>query len=91
MARLEIIGERGRLQVRSFITPQWGGGMTLQRDDLDEELDVGGLPTWEAQLAHVVEVLQGRAEPLTGGIDAISNMTVIDAIKRIAIQEGPQS
>ena len=32
----------------------------------------------------MIDVLAGRAEPLTGGADAVSNMRVIDAIYRSA-------
>jgi predicted dehydrogenase len=32
----------------------------------------------------MVDVLAGRAEPLTGGEDAVANMRVIDAIYRSA-------
>jgi hypothetical protein len=36
------------------------------------------------QLRHVIEVIEGRAAPLTGGDDAIGNMRAIDAIYRAA-------
>ncbi|MEZ5998636.1 MAG: Gfo/Idh/MocA family oxidoreductase [Hyphomonas sp.] len=45
---------------------------------------VPGETTYDHQLAHVVDVLEGRAHPLTGGADAVANMTAIDAIYRAA-------
>ena len=45
---------------------------------------VDGRITYEHQLDHVMEVLAGRAAPLTGGADAIGNMATIDAIYRAA-------
>ena len=42
--------------------------------------EASGPTSYEAQLAHVGEVLGGRATPLTGGADSVANMTVIDAI-----------
>ena len=44
----------------------------------------GGDTTFHFQLRHVIEVIEGRAQPLTGGDDAIGNMRAIDAIYRAA-------
>ena len=44
----------------------------------------GGDTTFHYQLRHVIEVIEGRAQPLTGGDDAIGNMRAIDAIYRAA-------
>ena len=81
-ALIEIIGEAGRLRIDNFITPQWKGALTLERGGVVETPRIDGLPTWDAQLAHVVDVLRGNCAPLTGGRDAIANMAVIDAVKR---------
>jgi predicted dehydrogenase len=43
-----------------------------------------GETTFHFQLRHVIEVIEGRAEPLTGGDDAIGNMRAIDAVYRAA-------
>ena len=48
------------------------------------EHPVDGPSTYEAQLAHVVDVMAGKARPLTGGADAIANMAAIDAIYKLA-------
>ena len=39
-----------------------------------------GGTTYDYQLDAVVKVLTGKAQALTGGADAIGNMTAIDAI-----------
>ena len=44
----------------------------------------GGETTFHYQLRHVMEVIAGRAQPLTGGEDAVNNMRAIDAIYRAA-------
>ena len=44
----------------------------------------GGDTTFHYQLRHVIEVIEGRAQPLTGGDDAVNNMRAIDAIYRAA-------
>lgn len=84
--QVDIRGEAGRLQIRSFITPHWGGKFTLERNGIAEELSTEGPSTWTAQLAHAVEVVRDGATPLSGGLDAVSNMMVIDAVKRAAAQ-----
>jgi predicted dehydrogenase len=48
------------------------------------EIVSGGDTTFHYQLQHVIDVIEGRAEPLTGGDDAIGNMRAIDAIYRAA-------
>jgi predicted dehydrogenase len=48
------------------------------------EIVSGGDTTFHYQLRHVIEVIEGRASPLTGGDDAIGNMRAIDAIYRAA-------
>src|SRR6185436_3862190 len=44
----------------------------------------GGDTTFQYQLRHVIEVIEGRAQPLTGGEDALNNMRAIDSIYRAA-------
>jgi predicted dehydrogenase len=49
-------------------------------DGVPRDHATDGPSTYAAQLTHVAEVLAGRTAPLTGGADAIANMTTIDAI-----------
>ena len=81
---LHIVGERGTLDVEGFMLPQYRGRLRLTLDGVmrDEPLPPG--TTFAAQLAHVVDVLEGRVAPLTGGRDAVANMQVLDAIYAMA-------
>jgi predicted dehydrogenase len=79
-ATLRVEGERGWLEITPFIAPQMRGRLTTMIDGETEVQEATGPTTYEAQLAHVGEVLAGRAMPLTGGADAVADMTVIDAI-----------
>jgi predicted dehydrogenase len=79
-ARLTLTAERGELQIVNFVAPQMGGRFTVTRDGGTEDLSMAGPTTYAAQLDHVVEVMAGRATPLTGGADAVAQMDAIDAI-----------
>jgi predicted dehydrogenase len=79
-ARLTLTGERGQIQIVNFVAPQMGGRFTVTRDGHAEELSMVGPTTYAAQLQHVVEVMERRATPMTGGADAIAQMDAIDAI-----------
>ncbi len=79
-AVLTLEGERGVLEIVNFVAPQVGCRFTLTKDGTVQELDTAGPTTYAAQLDHVVEVIAGRAEPLTGGEDAVRQMEAIDAI-----------
>jgi predicted dehydrogenase len=81
---LMIEGECGRLDIVNFMAPQYGCRFTITIEGETVTHPTEGPTTYEAQLAHLHEVLTGAAEPLTGGADAIANMTAIDAIKRAA-------
>ena len=41
---------------------------------------VDGQTTYDHQLAHMIDVMNGKAPPLTGGADAVANMALIDAV-----------
>lgn len=79
-ARLTLTGERGQIQIVNFVGPQMGGRFTVTRDGGTEELNMAGPTTYAAQLEHIVRVMKGEIIPLTGGDDAIAQMTAIDAI-----------
>ena len=78
-ARLTLTGERGEIQIVNFVGPQMGGRFTVTRDGETEELSMVGPTTYAAQLQHVIDVMAGKAVPLTGA-DAIAQMDAIDAI-----------
>jgi len=79
-AWLRLEGERGRLDIVNFIAPQIGCRFTTTLDGETVEQPTDGPTTYAAQLSHLHDVLTGKAAPLTGGADAIGNMTAIDAI-----------
>ena len=80
-ARLTLTGTRGTLDIINFLAPQMGCAFTVTVDGVSRQEDTAGPSTYEAQLAHVVDVLTNGAAPLTGGADAVANMTVIDAVR----------
>lgn len=79
-APLKIEGERGGLEILNYLAPQIGCRFTTNIDGVAASQDVEGLSTYQAQLVHLAEVLRGESQALTGGADAVANMTAIDAI-----------
>jgi predicted dehydrogenase len=84
---IELIlrGERGRLHIGNFVLPQAGCRFTVRIDGALRDERVDGPSTYEAQLDHVIAVIDGRAAALTGGRDAIANLVLMDAIRAAAI------
>jgi len=81
---LRIQGTRGTLEISNYIAPHLGCEFKTRIDGHENTVAVSGPTTFEAQLAHVIEVLRGRVSPLTGGEDAIKNMNVVEAVKKAA-------
>ena len=79
-AWLRLEGERGRLEIVNFVAPQRGCRFTVTIDGETAVEPTDGPTTYAAQLRHLHDVLTGEAAPLTGGSDAVANMTAIDAI-----------
>jgi predicted dehydrogenase len=79
-APLKIEGERGSLEIINYLAPQMGCRFTTTIDGETQTQPTDGPSTYEAQLIHLAELLAGNAQPLTGGADAVANMTAIDAI-----------
>lgn len=88
-ARLILEGDNGLLSIHNYMAPQIGCRFSTTIGGVTETLPTEGPTTYTAQLAHVYDVLTGRAAPLTGGDDAIANMTAIDAIYRAAGRVSP--
>ncbi|MBB39961.1 MULTISPECIES: Gfo/Idh/MocA family protein [Hyphomonas] len=79
--QLHVEGTKGSLTFNNPIHPHRGHKIILQQHGQPDRTEtVPGDITYDNQLAHMVDVLAGRAEPLTGGADAVANMRVIDAI-----------
>jgi len=83
--RLRVVGETGVLEIENPVSPHAGATLSIEAPNAPmPQIVSGGETTFLFQLRHVVEVIEGRAEPLTGGDDAIGNMRAIDAIYRAA-------
>lgn len=79
-ATLTVQGSRGSLEIVNFLAPQLGCRFTTMIDGEERRHGVEGPTTYAAQLSHLQEVMSGSVAPLTGGEDAIANMSAIDAI-----------
>jgi predicted dehydrogenase len=84
VATVRIKGEKGSLELVNFVAPQNGGRLTVDAQGKTRVEPVDGPSTYDAQLAHVGDVLLRGATPLTGGADAVANMACIDAIYEAA-------
>ncbi len=79
-AWLRLEGAKGTLEIINFLAPQIGCRFTTTIDGETTVHPTDGPTTYAAQLSHLGAVLAGEAAPLTGGADAIAQMTAIDAI-----------
>ena len=79
-ATFKLKGEKGSFSISNFLAPQNGCTFVVEAGGRKREEPTEGPSTYDAQLAHVGDVLLRGAEPLTGGAAAIANMECIDAI-----------
>jgi len=79
-ATLKLRGERGSLAIVNYIHPQIGCRFTVEIGGASREEPTEGPSTYDAQLAHMGDVLLRGADPICGGEDAIANMAAIEAI-----------
>ncbi|HTU68419.1 MAG TPA: Gfo/Idh/MocA family oxidoreductase [Steroidobacteraceae bacterium] len=83
--RLRVTGDKGVLEIENPVSPHAGATLSIEGPDAPlPQIVSGGDTTFHFQLRHVLEVIEGRAQPLTGGDDALGNMRAIDAIYRAA-------
>ncbi len=83
--RLRVHGDKGLLEFDNPVTPHAGATLSIEAPDAPlPQIVSGGETTFHFQLRHVLDVIAGRAKPLTGGDDALGNMRAIDAIYRAA-------
>lgn len=83
-ATLTLTGENGSMTIVNFLAPQIGCRFTTTIDGVTADEPVEGPTTYEAQLENLRAVMLDGIRPVTGGADAIGNMTAIDAIYRAA-------
>ena len=83
--RLRVQGDKGLLDFENPVSPHSGATLGIESDRPSApQIVAGGETTFHYQLRHVLDVIEGRAQPLTGGDDAVNNMRAIDAIYRAA-------
>jgi predicted dehydrogenase len=83
--QLRVQGDKGVLEFDNPVTPHSGATLSIETDAPSlPQIVSGGETTFHYQLRHVLDCIAGRAQPLTGGDDAINNMRGIDAIYRAA-------
>jgi predicted dehydrogenase len=83
--QLRVRGERGVLEIDNPVSPHSGATLSIENDSPAlPQIFSGGETTYHYQLRHVLDCIEGRAQPLTGGDDALNNMRAIDAIYRAA-------
>lgn len=83
--QLRVRGEKGLLEFDNPVTPHSGATLSIENEGPSlPQIFSGGETTYHYQLRHVLDCIEGRAQPLTGGDDAVNNMRAIDAIYRAA-------
>ena len=81
--QLRVHGDAGLLEIDNPVSPHAGATLSIESaKGPPPQIVSGGDTTFHYQLRHVIEVISGRAQPLTGGNDAIGNMRAIDSIYR---------
>jgi predicted dehydrogenase len=82
---VRVQGDAGTLELDNPVSPHSGATLTIESANSPmPQIISGGETTFHHQLRHVIQVIEGRVQPLTGGDDAIGNMRGIDAIYRAA-------
>lgn len=84
---LRLRGTKGELIVSNYVVPHFGCDVTATGDEVVTER-YEGPPSYDYQLDHIVDVLLRNAKPLTGGRDAVDNMSALDKIAACATRLG---
>lgn len=79
-AEFTVHGDKGKLRMSNPLTPSTGHMISIEANATTTTEIVEGGPTYEYQLDHMMAVMLKKSTPLTGGQDAVANMTAIDAI-----------
>lgn len=83
-SELKIWCKKGRLHFDNPLLPHSGHLITIERDGVIKTEVLDGRKTYDYQLEHMLGIMKGGVELITGGNDAISNMEVIDNIYKHA-------
>ena len=79
-ALLTVQCEHGSVEIENPVLPHRGHSIRERLDGGLRHHTVAGATSYDYQLQALLDVVDGRAAPLTGGADAVGNMRVIDAI-----------
>ncbi len=83
--RLRVQGSDGVLELDNPVSPHSGATLSIESPTAAlPEIVSGGDTTFLHQLRHMIELIEGRFGPVTGGEDALGNMRAIDAVYRAA-------
>lgn len=79
-ALLAVQCEYGLVELENPLLPHRGHSIRERLDGGFRHHTVAGGTSYDYQLQALLDAVEDRAEPLTGGADAVANMAVIDAI-----------
>ncbi|MEQ9506243.1 MAG: Gfo/Idh/MocA family oxidoreductase [Hyphomonas sp.] len=79
-ALLALKGTEGTLIARNPLHPHRGNSIAIRKGGTTRRYTVPGEATYDYQLAHMIDVMNGKTSPLTGGDDAVVTMALIDAV-----------
>jgi predicted dehydrogenase len=79
-ALLTVQCEHGSVEIENPVLPHRGHSIRERLQGAFRQHTVAGGTTYDYQLQALLDLLDGRTAPLTGGADAVGNMAVIDAI-----------
>lgn len=86
LARLEVVGEQGRLEVRNPIAPQMGHLLTVSTGAGDRTETVDGLSSYAAQLAAIRATLrEDQAFPVADD-DYVRSMEAIERVRAVLLR-----
>lgn len=79
-ARLFIEGTAGQIEFNNPLAPQLGSRLVVSRNGQSEEIIVSLAPTYETQLAAVIEAIETGTPLPTEGEDTLGQQIALDAV-----------
>lgn len=83
-AFLSVEGDQGILNFINPLSPHMGHSLNVTSNGEVKSETLHAKRTYDYQLAHTLDVMRGLNAPITGGLDSILNMKMIDAIYKKA-------